>query len=185
LRVEQARGGPALVQGGGIDEGLEAGSRLTAHVHRPVELAVVEGVPADEGEDGAVPGGHRHQRAGNTRYGAELPAALVGLAQTDQVAGRYHVRDPPGLRSAPVRVAEFARPAHLAQVELDPLPVAEIDLGLALRSLGHQAGLELGHLGYRLEIGVHVRVGRPLEIGLGLRAPVAVASLVLAQGLAH
>ena len=63
-RVEHlGRRGIAIVEGGGVDDGLERGAGLAEGLGRPVEFGLVEGEAADHGQNAARIGVHGHDAA--------------------------------------------------------------------------------------------------------------------------
>ena len=117
---DDAGRGEAVLDGGGVEEGLDGRARLPRRLDGPVELAVAEGIAADEGPD--LPGLRVDDHHGAVPQGllVERDAGLFGLGveggdlDLDDVAALEDRVEAAGLRPADVLGG------HQAHGVLDP-----------------------------------------------------------------
>ncbi len=110
--VHQAGRGVAVIQGGAIDERLEAGAGLALGLHRTVVIALLEGEAAHQGADRTVLRVQRHQGALGDRDLAELQRVVRLALHADQVADLGHVRRLARDRAHAVGIEERPGPFH-------------------------------------------------------------------------
>ena len=178
--VDHGAGHQALLEGRGIDEGLEGRAGLPPRLGHPVELVTVEVEAADQRADRAVRGVRRDQRGLHLGKLRDLPSALAGVDDAHQGAAAQAA-----LRRQAV-AERGSRELQPGVADLDDPAVAAADLDRLRPGLDDHGGEEFLDLARALD-----RVLDPLfrsrrvrgQLHVALGAPVAMPPVVVEHAL--
>ena len=186
--IDQAGGGEAFFQRGGIDEGFETGARLAQRLGHPVELAGVIVVAAHQRQHGAVLRSQGYEGAGNARHLAQMPVGIafviVSLAHVHDVPDLEYVGRFFGRLSDMECVYKGSGPLQSLPGDLSVAALAQVDRCRLVLHGGHQGGMQFSAFGVLLQQGIALRRFRHcLDMAYG--AAVTVAFRIRTQGPAQ